>query len=60
MLENRHIVSRIRVAKRSLNTRAVKSKTKSFEAKDWLEDLEDYRTLLYRILQGKGVACGCF
>lgn len=60
MLENRHVASRSRVVKRSLNTKNIKSKPESFETKDWLEDLEGYRTILHRILQGKGVACGCF
>lgn len=59
MLENRQGTSHKRVAKRRWNAKkSVEFKTESLAAKDWLEDLDGYRTILYRLLQGKGVDCG--
>ncbi|MEI6806695.1 MAG: hypothetical protein WCK49_09360 [Myxococcaceae bacterium] len=61
MSENRQHASHERAAKRELSLRkCIQSKKKPFRVSDWLEDLEDYRTLLYRISQSKGVLHGYF
>lgn len=59
MSENRQPDSRERVVRHSSQAKkAVKPKIEPFGAKDWLEDWDSYRTILHRILQGKGVDHG--
>lgn len=61
MSENRQHASSGRVAKRELSVRkCIQSKKKPFRVSDWLEDLEDYRTILFQISQSKGVLHGYF
>lgn len=62
MSENRHRGTRGRVVKRVSNTKKsqMQSQAESWFTQNWLEDLEGYRTVLQRILQGKGVEYGCY
>ena len=60
MSENRHQGTRGRVAKRlsSAKKNKIHSHAEFWLTQNWLEDLEGYRTVLHRILQGNGVEYG--
>ena len=61
MSANRRRASRERVAKSSLDAKKhINSQAESWGTRDWLEDLEDYRSLIHRILNEKGVGYGSF
>lgn len=62
MLGNRDRAPRKREAKRMscAKKNQQQSPRGSLLSQDWLEDLEGYRTVLHRILRGKGVEYGCY
>lgn len=61
MSANRCRASRERVAKSSLDAKKhINSQTESWGARDWLEDLDGYRSLIHWILHKKGVGYGSF